>query len=177
MRISLLLLAALAWAGPALAVDFAADPVVSVRTEGDGGAASASLDIAAPPSAVWAALTDCAAAPRYMPGLISCKVVSKGAGWEVREQKIKGLFGPMTNVFRADLDPPSRFRFHRVGGDWKRSEGEWRVTAIPGGAHVSYEIHVAVNGPAPAALVKSIVGSSLPKSLEALRAEALKRAR
>ena len=173
---SLLAVALLLGAAPASAADFNADPVVSVRTEGDGGAASASLDIAAPPSAVWAALTDCAGAPRYMPGLISCQVVKKGQGWEVREQKIKGLFRPMTNVFRADMDPPSRFRFHRIGGDWKRSEGEWRLTAIPGGTHVTYEIHVAVNGPAPASLVKSAVGSSLPRSLEALRKEARRRA-
>lgn len=171
-------LAALALASPAAAADFNAKPAVSVRAEGDGGAASASVDIAAPPKAVWAALTDCAGYPRYMPGVISCRIVSKGPGYEVREQKIRGLplMKPLTNVFRADLTPPSDFRFHRVGGDWKRSEGEWKITAIPGGSHVTYEIHVAMAGTAPAGLVRSSVASGLPKSLEALRKEAVRRA-
>lgn len=163
---------------PAFAADFDAVPTVAVRAEGDGGAASARVDIAAPPSAVWAALTDCAGYPRYMPGVISCRIVSRGPGFEVREQKIRSLplMKPLTNIFRADLTPPSRFKFQRVGGDWKRSEGEWRLTAVPGGTHVSYEIHVAMNGAAPAGLVRSSVASSLPRSLEALRKEALRRA-
>ncbi len=175
MRLIVLLLA-LAAATPVAAADFNAKPAVSVRAEGDGGAANASVDIAAPPSAVWAALTDCAGAPRYMPGLVSCRIVSRGPGFEVREQKIRGLplMKPLTNVFRADLTPPSRFKFHRVGGDWKRSEGEWRLTAIPGGTHVTYEIHVAMNGAAPAGLVRSSVASGLPRSLEALRKESLR---
>jgi carbon monoxide dehydrogenase subunit G len=175
----LILAAAFALATPALAADFNAAPQVNVRAEGDGGAASASVDIAAPPAAVWAALTDCAGYPRYMPGVISCRIVSKGPGFEVREQKIKGLplMKPLTNVFRADMTPPSRFSFHRVGGDWKRSEGEWRLTAVPGGTHVTYEIHVAMAGSAPAGLVRSSVASGLPRSLEALRKEALRRAR
>ena len=178
MRLTVLLLA-LAAATPVLAGDFTAKPAVSVRAEGDGGAASASVDIAAPPSAVWAALTDCAGYPRYMPGVVSCRIVSRGPGWEVREQKIRGLplMKPLTNIFRADLTPPSRFSFHRVGGDWKRSEGEWRLTAIPGGTHVTYEIHVAMAGAAPAGLVRSSVASGLPRSLEALRKESLARAR
>ena len=36
------------------------------------------MDVAAPPQAVWAVLTDCAGAPRVMPKLISCTVLEKG---------------------------------------------------------------------------------------------------
>ena len=173
---------------PAVAValseapDDAAPTVQAEATGGSAASISSAMDVAAPPSVVWAALTDCPNAHRFMPRLISCKVLETGPGgrWEIREHRLKGgLFTPqMRNVFRADLTPNKLFAFHRVAGDWKRSEGEWRLTPVAGGkgTHVSYHIDVAVNGPVPTAMVRSAVAKGMPESMLALRHEAVARA-
>lgn len=167
------------------AQDFAAAPVVTAKADPgqSGGSVSASIDIGAPPAAVWSALTDCAGAARYMPKLISCRIVEKGPGgrWEIREHKIRGpVFHPvMTSQFRADLDPERSLAFHRTGGDWKRSEGEWRLSPLDGGkaTHVTYKISAAVSGPVPSGMLRSSIASGVRDSLLALRRESMARAR
>jgi hypothetical protein len=139
------------------------------------------MDVHAPPQVVWSTLTDCPNATQFMPKLISCKVVERGPGgrWEIREHKLRGgLFKPvMRNVFRADFDPPRQLSFHRVAGDWKRSEGVWRLRAVDGGrgTHVDYETHVAVAGPVPVSMVRSAVAKGMPEAMLALRREAVRR--
>ncbi|MBP6546925.1 MAG: SRPBCC family protein [Phenylobacterium sp.] len=179
---SMLVLALSALAAPALAAPaFDAAPTVSAKAEGgSAGVIRAAMDVAAPPAVVWKVLSDCAAAPRYMPKLLSCKTLERDpAGkWDVREHRLEGnAFKPvMRNVFRTTLEPPRRLAFHRTGGDWKRSDGEWRLSPIPGGTHVTYELHVAIDAPVPAGMVRSAVAKGMPASMLALRKEALAQA-
>lgn len=184
LRLALLSLPLTLMAAPAaLAQAYSAAPVVHAEASG-GSAASvrAEMDVAAPPSVVWQTLTDCEHATRFMPKLISCKVLQTGPGgrWEIREHRLKGgLFKPqMRNVFRADFTPNRRLAFHRVAGDWKKSEGEWRLSPVAGGkgTHVSYRTEVAVNGPVPVGLVRSAVAKGMPEAMLALRREAVARA-
>ncbi|MDP3659840.1 SRPBCC family protein [Phenylobacterium sp.] len=180
-----ILLAALAWsaATASLAQAYDAPPVVTAASSA-GSAASihATMDVAAPPAVVWATLIDCEHATRFMPKLISCKVLQKDpAGrWELREHRLRGglLKAEMRNVFRADFTAPRRLSFHRVAGDWKRSEGEWNLSPIAGGVgtHVDYRTEVAVNGPVPVALVRQAVAKGMPQAMLALRREAVARA-
>jgi uncharacterized protein YndB with AHSA1/START domain len=167
----------------ARAQSYDAAPVVHAEAGPDSSAdINAAFDIAAPPSAVWSTLIDCEHATDFMPKLISCKVLQKGPGdrWEIREHRLKGgLFTPqMRNVFRADFTPNRRLSFHRVEGDWKKSEGSWTLTPIDGGkaTHVAYRTEVAVNGPAPAGLVRSAIAKGVPEAMLALRKEVLSRA-
>lgn len=174
----------LAVAGAAAAAGpYEAPPQVNVAVEPGAGAAAvvhAAFDVAAPPSAVWASLTDCAGAPRHTPGLISCRVVNRGPGWEEREHKLKGpIFHPViTNLFRLDMQPNSRLAFRRTGGDWKRSDGEWRLAPVAGGkaTHVTYDMHFAIDAPIPASALRDGIAKGLPKSIEALRRDAIARA-
>ena len=177
-----LVLALAAIAGPSFAAGrFEAAPTVSAQAEGgSAGVIRAAMDVAAPPAVVWKVLSDCANAPRYMPKLLSCKTLERDpAGkWDVREHRLEGnAFKPvMRNVFRTTLEAPRRLAFRRTGGDWKRSDGEWRLTAIPGGTHVTYELHVAVDAPVPASMVRGAVAKGMPASMRALRKEALAQA-
>ncbi|MES2722188.1 MAG: SRPBCC family protein [Pseudomonadota bacterium] len=178
----ILVLALAAIAGPSFAAGrFEAAPAVSAQAEGgSAGVIRAAMDVAAPPAVVWKVLSDCANAPRYMPKLLSCKTLERDpAGrWDVREHRLEGnAFKPvMRNVFRTTLEPPRRLAFRRTSGDWKRSDGEWRLTAIPGGTHVTYELHVAVDAPVPASMVRGAVAKGMPASMRALRKEALAQA-
>jgi len=142
----------------------------------------AAFDIHAAPSAVWSTLIDCTNATRFMPKLISCRVLQTGPGdrWEIREHRLKGgLFKPqMRNVFRADFTPDRKLSFHRIDGDWKTSEGVWTLSPIDGGrgTHVTYHTEVAVDGPVPEGLLQSAVAKGAPEAMEALRREVMSRA-
>ncbi len=179
MRLGLLLAAAL-FAAPAYAQRYEAAPAVSGQRVGrDGGEASASMDVRAPPAAVWAVLADCPNATRFMRNLISCRVLDHGAGWEVREHRVRGgpFLGVLRNVSRVTLEPTRRLAFRRLEGDWTRSHGEWRLTPIDGGrgTHVEYEINAAINGGLPAGMSQSFLYSSVRNTLTALRREAERR--
>jgi uncharacterized protein YndB with AHSA1/START domain len=175
MRIAALCLA-LAFAAPAAAQNYGAAPAVAAQRAGDGGRASASMDVRAPPTAVWSILSDCAQARRFMRDLISCRVLQQGEGWDIREHRVRGwpLRPVMRNVSRITLEPNRRLAFQRVEGDWTRSEGEWRLTPIDGGrgTHVEYEIDAAFPGPLPAGMSQGRLVSSVRNTLSNLRREA-----
>jgi len=151
MRRILFSLALSCLASPAFAANYDAPPAVTAHRAGNGGEARASVDIHATPARVWSVLSSCAHARRFMRDLLSCRVVQRGHGWEVREHRIRGwlLHPVMRNVLRVTLTPNRRLAFHRVSGDWARSEGAWTLTPIDNGrgTHVSYHITAAINGP------------------------------
>ena len=158
-------------------------PAVQARPSADSGASvSAQMDVAAPPAVVWSTLIDCPHAVAFMPRLIRCTVLQTGPGgrWEIREHVLKGgLFkAQMRNVFRVDFDPRRRLSFHRVAGDWKRSEGSWTLTPLDHGkgTHVAYQTVAAVNGPVPTSMVRSAIAKGMPEAMLALRREAVSRA-
>jgi uncharacterized protein YndB with AHSA1/START domain len=158
---------------------YAAAPAVTIAPAADDDTVTikASIDIAAPRVKVWAVMTDCARAPRFVPGLKSCRVLARDpAGhWDIREHKISWMwFLPdVTSVFRSDYDPPRRLRFHRLSGTLKRSEGEWRLAAIDGGraTRVSYDATVAAAIPVPRFMVESALKRDIAKVLRGLRRE------
>ena len=152
---------------------------------GQGGSAliHAAIDIAAPPRTVWAVMTDCKMAVRLVVTVTSCKILKgdERAGWDVREQVTRGnLFVPtLRNVFHSDYQRYTLIRFHRIGGDLRIEEGEWRLRALDGGAgtEVTYVNKVAANISAPAFLVRAAMKKDTSKVLANLRRESLAAAR
>jgi hypothetical protein len=155
-----------------------------VLPAGDGaGLIHAAIDIAAPPRVVWAVMTDCRMASRLVISVTSCTVMQgdQRTGWDVREQVTRGnFFVPVIhNVFRSDYQPYSLIRFHRLSGDLKIEEGEWRLEPINGGAgtQVTYVNRLAANILAPAFAVRASMKKDTPKVLLNLRRESLAAAR
>jgi carbon monoxide dehydrogenase subunit G len=156
-----------------------AEPAVAVAptTAGDTVEIKASIEIAAPRAKVWAIMTDCARALRFVPGLTSCRVLERDpAGrWDIREHKISWMwFLPdVTSVFRSDYDPPRRLRFHRLRGTLKRSDGEWRLDTIDGGSatRVSYDATLAADIPVPQFMVEAALKRDIANVLRRLRHE------
>lgn len=175
MRIAMIFFALLL-ATPAAGQNYDAPPQVSAHRNGDGGRASASMDVRAPPQAVWNILSDCTHAGRYMRELISCRVLDRGEGWDVREHRVRGwpLKPVLRSVSRITLEPNRRLTFHRLEGDWSRSDGEWRLTPIDGGrgTHVEYELDAAIPSPFPGSWTQAVLVGRMRTSLQALRHEA-----
>jgi uncharacterized protein YndB with AHSA1/START domain len=151
-----------------------------VLPDTDGaGLIHAAIDIAAPPSTVWSVITDCRLAAKLVATVTSCTVMQSDpqARWDVREQVTRGnIFLPtIHNVLRSDYQPYSLIRFHRLSGDLKIEEGEWRLEARDGGARtrVIYVNRVAMNIFAPAFLVRAGIKNDTPKVLMNLRRESL----
>ncbi len=151
--------------------------------EDGAGLIHAAIDIAAPPKVVWAVMTDCRMASRLIVSVTSCRVVQgdQRSGWDVREQVTKANFfvPELRNVFRSDYQPYSLIRFHRLSGDLKIEEGEWRLAPIDGGAgtQVIYVNRIAANILAPAFAVRASMKHDTPKVLLDLRRESLAAAR
>lgn len=169
--------AALAWTptGEATATLAAGRPWVSVTVDpaGDAALIRAAIDIPAPPEKVWAAMIDCRNARAMVSNVASCRILSRGAGWDVREHVTRdgALIPAIRNVFRSDYEPFRRIRFHRVDGDLKAMNGEWGLIPMNGGqgTRVTYENHLSVRILAPAALVRAGLRKDTPKVLENLR--------
>jgi len=146
-----------------------------------GGAAliRAAVDIAAPPSTVWAVMTDCRLAGRFIADLASCTVLQgdQRRGWDVRDQFSHGnLFLPdIHNVVRSEYTPYSLIRFQKAGGNLQIEDGEWRLEPLDGGAatRVIYINRVKADILVPAPFVRASLRGSTPKVLLALRRETL----
>lgn len=169
--------AAQAWAptGEALATLSTGKPWVSVTVDPDSDAAliRAAIDIPAPPEKVWAAMIDCRNARAMVANVASCRILSRGPGWDVREHVTRGgpLIPAIRNEFRSDYEPFRRIRFHRVGGDLKAMDGEWGLIPLAGGkgTRVTYENRLSVRLFAPPALVRAGLRKDTPRVLENLR--------
>jgi uncharacterized protein YndB with AHSA1/START domain len=153
---------------------------VHVDEAEDAAAVAAAIDIRAAPEVVWAVMTDCERAPRFVPDLVSCRVLERdpAGAWDVREHMIDwAWFMPtIRNVFRSDYEPNRRLRFKRIAGDLMRSEGEWRLEPRDGGkaTRLHYMALIAPSSLVPPSMALSSVRSDVPKVLEALRRECTK---
>ena len=185
----LLLLAALLLPRPALAWDpspkavarlESGRPYVEVRGNAEDGLIMGAIDIEAPPAAVWKVVVDCDLAPRMVASLKSCRVIERGpaGAWDVREQVSKPGFLPsVRSVFRSDYEPERRVRYHRVDGDLRFLEGEWRLVPLRGGAatRALYENRAGMPYRLPGALMRMAARHDVAAALIALRRESLAR--
>jgi hypothetical protein len=155
-----------------------------VLPDTDGaGLIHAAIDIPAPPRTVWSVMTDCRLASRLVISVTSCKVLMSDpqAHWDVREQVTRGgvFFPSLRNIFRCDYQPYRVIRFHKLGGDLKIEEGEWRLEPLNGGAatRVIYINRVALHIWAPGFIVRAGAKRDTPNVLLNLRRESLAAAR
>lgn len=139
------------------------------------GRVRAAVLIRARPEAIWAVITDCREALRFVPGLKLCRRVdgAPDGRWVDVEQEIHySWFLPtVDNVLRADCDRPRRIDFHRVSGDLKEEEGSWLLTPTPDGSAtvVEYEMYLEPGFWIPQWLITRTLRKDLPAALAGLR--------
>lgn len=143
------------------------------------GTVRAAMLVNAPPEVVFAAMTHCDEALKYVPHLRRCRVLPESPGSESRlvEHEIDfGWYAPRIRyVFRADVVPDRRIEFHQVSGDFKTNEGVWEFEPRGGdaglGGRTLVRYRVSIDPPAyvPNWLARSSFRRELPKMLGNLR--------
>jgi ribosome-associated toxin RatA of RatAB toxin-antitoxin module len=147
----------------------------AVPDAGGGQRIRAAVRIEAPPKRVFAVMTDCARALRYVPGLELCQVLSAAPDrqWEQIEHRAKPFwFLPAsTYVFRAEYEPDRSVRFRHVRGDFSRNEGAWELLPLDSASAtlVTYEVAAELRAPVPDWVVTRALRRELPRLLRALR--------
>jgi len=151
-------------------------PVVEVDADARGasGDIRAQVDIAAPPATVWRVLVDCGQVSHLMVGAKSCKVLQHDpAGrWDVREQISQGALLPaIRTVLHSDYEAPRAVHFHRIDGDLKVLEGNWKLEPLDSGlrTRVSYDSRVQAPFGIPAFLARTVLRNDMPKTMNNLR--------
>lgn len=143
--------------------------------EGSRGRVRAAVLIEARPEAIWAVITDCREAVKFVPGLRLCRRIdgAPDGRWVNIEQEIdySWFLRTVHNVLRADCDPPRRIDFHRVSGDLKQEAGRWLLTPTPGGSAtvVEYEMYLDPGFWIPQWLINRTLRKDVPGALAGLR--------
>ena len=139
--------------------------------------AQQSIDIEATPEQVWDLITDFESYPSFVPNQTGARLLSKGEGrWRVEFEL------SIARKLRYTLDLTGErgkgLRWTLVEGDMmKGNEGGWHLTPLPDGrTRATYEISVELKGFVPASVTNLLVQQTLPKNLEAFKAEAERRA-
>lgn len=157
--------------------------VVDVRPdpEGASGLVRAIIDIPAPPKRVWEVMLDCVHSRRAIPALTSCRVLERGTDgrYDIREHVVQWLWPlpSVRSVFRSDYQPYEHIAFKRIEGDLALLEGEWRLVPLNDGksTRLFYRARMTPGWAVPDAIARAAIESDVPKTLAALRQEAIGR--
>jgi ribosome-associated toxin RatA of RatAB toxin-antitoxin module len=92
-------------------------------------------DIAAPPRACFAALTDYERLPEWQRAVQSVRVLERDARGRgtVVEYVVDARVKRVRYRLRQLYDEPDRLGSQYLGGDFRDFSGEWRFIALPGG--------------------------------------------
>lgn len=154
---------------------------VARNNGGTGGQVDAWIDIPAPLELVWRTMNDCAGAPKFVPSLISCQILSSdpGGAWDIREHLADpGLVLPnIRSRFRAEYDLHRQIRFQQIEGDFEVMQGQWTLSPLAGGkgTRLRYEARLKPRMWVPDFVIQQAIESDAPDTLRALRTEVLRR--
>jgi ribosome-associated toxin RatA of RatAB toxin-antitoxin module len=91
--------------------------------------------IDAPAEKVWPIMTDCEAAPKFVPGLAACQVLHSGQDWEIIQHDVKWtwLLPEVSYVFLEEYEKNKRIDFERIRGGLRDIRGSWRLVPLNDG--------------------------------------------
>ena len=134
--------------------------------------------------AVWQVLTDYDHLTRFIPNLVSSKVLRREGFDVVLEQEGSQRFAGLRFTAKVTLELRERradcmLDFRMVSGDFRRFEGSWFLCPDPnnGGVRLRYEVLIQACRGMPIGLIEQRLKQDLSSNLRAVAAEALRRQR
>ncbi|MEZ5498679.1 MAG: SRPBCC family protein [Steroidobacteraceae bacterium] len=147
--------------------------------KGRSGRARAAIMIDASPAQIWRIMTDCAAAPEFVPRLTRCTVIEHvpEKGFDIIQHEVRyAWFLPRVRyTFRADYVLNQRIDFRRIGGDLRNMQGTWLLRTDehrPARTLVRYQVELDTGFWLPHSLIERSLRRDLPDTLRALRKRA-----
>jgi ribosome-associated toxin RatA of RatAB toxin-antitoxin module len=137
-------------------------------------AAERTLRVDVTPPQLMALLTDFASYPDFLPDMREAVVLKASERqWEVRFslQVIRTL----TYTLRLHQPDPMTLQWSLVEGLFRSNVGSWSLVEVPGGTEATYQIDIQLGMFVPSSIVRSLVDTGLPETLERFRAEAVRR--
>ncbi len=136
-------------------------------------AAHRSIVVKVPVERFMAVVTDFDAYPRFLPEMEESTVLRHdGDVWVVRFAV--RVVRRLEYTLRLEKLSPTRLRWSLVDGMFKANNGGWDLAEAGGGAHTQADYHIGLELGmfVPGSVMKTLVESSLPATLEAFRKEA-----
>ncbi len=168
-----------ALAVPAVAVP-QNDPVVTVSEERGVYTVAATFTVPQAPSFAFAALTDYAEIPRFMPEVRTSNVIERVDGRTVVEQEAIArfmMFSKRVHLVLEVHESQGSIRFRdRCGRSFSRYEGVWIITERGGTTQVRYELSVKPSFDVPEFLLKRLFKRDASQMIERLKTEISTRA-
>ncbi|MCF8217063.1 MAG: SRPBCC family protein [Chlorobium sp.] len=133
----------------------------------------AKIFVAAPPEAVWGALTDYDNLSRTLPKVVASSVTERSGSTVILDQigKTGIFFFEKTVTFSLSVreERLKRILFEQISGDFERYRGSWQLFALPDhkGTILVYEAEIKPAFFAPALLVSFVQRQDLPGILKA----------
>ena len=158
----------------------AGEIIVAVTSEpnGNAGLVQATIDIAVPPSRLWALLLDCSLSLKLNERLKSCRVIKADpAGrFDIREHIVEWIWPlpKVRSVFRSDYVAPELIRFQKVEGDLAELSGIWKLDAIRNGRGTrrTYAARIDPGVAVPGFVMRGVMEAEVRRTLTGLRQEA-----
>jgi len=126
---------------------------------------------------VWQVITNCEEVPTYLPKIRSCRILAKGANWEIIRHEVKWmwLMPKLHYVFKSTYTAHKRIEVSRVAGDLRELQGTWRLTRIDEGRKtiVNYSIFLDLGFFVPQWMVRHTLKRELPEVLTAFRKQVM----
>jgi ribosome-associated toxin RatA of RatAB toxin-antitoxin module len=146
---------------------------------GNQGQYTGKLLIKAPVKTVWSVLTDYNNFNRFLPNVISSKIVENYGNKKVFEQVnlIQALFFSKQIRFRIATTEnyPQQISFREVGGEVKSLEGVWRLKVISNQVLIEHDVNIDLGSGAERQLFFMIYPDNLATNLEAIKREIKRR--
>jgi ribosome-associated toxin RatA of RatAB toxin-antitoxin module len=175
---AMLLLGALAAPAAAVARN---DPAVTVNEERGVYTVTAAFTVPQAPSFAFAALTDYAGIPRFMPEVRTSNVIERADDRALVEQEAIArfmMFSKRVHLVLEVRESEGTIRFRdRCGSSFSRYEGEWTITESGGTTQVRYELSAKPSFDVPEFLLKRLFKRDATQMIERLKAEISARAR
>ena len=182
-----LLVASLAWAGPAAPSSDLPDTSwvdreqleagdIEVQASREDGAITVDTAtlIDASPEAIWRVVTACEIAPEYVPNVVDCKLIETldDGRAELFVQTVKPAFfiPRFEHVFRLEYFPYDRIDVQEVSGPIDRMRGSWWFLPEPEGrVLLMHTLEVHPGFPVPRFVLRATMRRDLVAIMEAVR--------